>query len=45
MNLPAPQNPDFEAVVRESFGRQSLMATLGASLARVAAGAVDLDLP
>lgn len=40
-----PQNPEFEAVVRESFGRQSLMSTLGASILRVAPGEVDLALP
>ncbi len=40
-----PQNPEFEAVVRESFGRQSLMSTLGVSILRVAPGEVDLRLP
>lgn len=40
-----PENPDFEAVVRESFGRQAFMATLGASIARLTPGAVDLRLP
>ena len=39
------RNPDFEAMVRESFARQTLMATLGASVARVAPGEVDLALP
>ncbi|HXE57820.1 MAG TPA: PaaI family thioesterase [Gemmatimonadales bacterium] len=40
-----PRNPHFEAAVRESFARQSLMATLGARLARVVPGAVDVMLP
>jgi uncharacterized protein (TIGR00369 family) len=39
-----PSNPDFEAVVRESFARQSMMQTLGASLAKVAPGLVEIDL-
>jgi uncharacterized protein (TIGR00369 family) len=41
----APQNPAFEQVVRESFARQSLMATFGARIAHLAAGEVDLSLP
>jgi hypothetical protein len=28
-----PPNPDFEAVVRESFARQTFMATLGPEIA------------
>lgn len=40
-----PKNSEFEAVVRESFGRQSFMATLGASIARLVPGEVDLRLP
>jgi uncharacterized protein (TIGR00369 family) len=39
------QNPDYEAVIRESFGRQSFMATLGTSILRLEPGAVDLRLP
>jgi uncharacterized protein (TIGR00369 family) len=39
------RDPDFERRVRESFGRQEFMALLGASLAHVAAGEVDIDLP
>jgi uncharacterized protein (TIGR00369 family) len=39
------RNPDFERVVRESFARQSLMATLGAVLERVAPGEVDVAVP
>lgn len=40
-NFPA-RNPDFEAVVRESFARQPMMSTLGAELVHVAPGAVDV---
>ena len=32
------RNPDFEAAVRDSFGRQGLMATLGAELVEVGPG-------
>jgi uncharacterized protein (TIGR00369 family) len=42
--LAAP-DPGFERKVRESFARQRAMATLGASLARVVPGEVDLTLP
>ncbi|HET7902971.1 MAG TPA: PaaI family thioesterase [Candidatus Eisenbacteria bacterium] len=38
-------NPNFESVIRESFARQTFMATLGASIARVEPGEVDLRLP
>lgn len=40
-----PPDPHFEARVRDSFARQRVMATLGARLARVAAGEVDVELP
>lgn len=40
-----PRNVRFEEVVRESFSRQPLMATLGAHISRVAPGEVDIDLP
>jgi len=40
-----PQDPAFAARVRESFARQSFMATLGAELTRVAPGEVDITLP
>ena len=39
------RDPDFERRVRETFGRQEVMALLGASLARVEAGEIDIDLP
>jgi uncharacterized protein (TIGR00369 family) len=38
-------NPDFESVVRESFGRQTFMAALGAVMERVAPGEVDISAP
>lgn len=40
-----PQDPDFEARVRASFARQQVMATLGASITRVAPGEVEIQLP
>jgi uncharacterized protein (TIGR00369 family) len=40
-----PQNPEFETVVRQSFARQSFMATLGARIARLTPGEVHLGLP
>ena len=40
-----PQNPDFERLVRESFEKQQVMRTFGASLTRVAPGEVDIELP
>lgn len=38
-------NPDFEKSVRESFGRQGLMGTIGAWLVEVAPGRVVIELP
>ena len=40
-----PRNPEFEAVVRESFSRQTMMSTLGASLSLVRPGEVHVSLP
>jgi len=40
-----PQEPGFETRVRESFARQAFMATLGAALARVTPGEVEIELP
>jgi acyl-coenzyme A thioesterase PaaI-like protein len=40
-----PKDPQFEARVRRSFARQTLMATIGATLARVSPGEVDIELP
>jgi len=39
------RNPDFEARVRESFARQTIMGLLGASLERVEPGTVSVVLP
>ena len=41
----APKDPEYEAKVRESFARQSYMATLGVSIAFIAPGEVQLMLP
>lgn len=41
----AAKDPAFEARIRASFARQGLMATLGATLVRVAPGAVEVALP
>lgn len=40
-----PKNPDFAAVVRASFGRQTFMTTLGASIAHVSPGEVQVRVP
>lgn len=40
-----PRDPSYEARVRESFHRQQAMHTLGARLARVEPGEVDIELP
>jgi uncharacterized protein (TIGR00369 family) len=40
-----PRNPDFAAVVRESFARQGAMAHLGVELAAVGPGLCELRLP
>ena len=39
------QDPEFEHRIRASFARQKAMATIGASLARVDAGACEIELP
>ncbi len=44
MRFNAP-DPNFEARVRASFGRQRIMATIGAALTRVEPGAVEITLP
>ena len=43
--LNTPLDPAYEHRVRASFARQTVMATLGATLARVAPGEVAIDLP
>ena len=40
-----PRNPHFERVIRDSFAAQQLMATIGARLARVAAGEIEIRVP
>ena len=40
----APRDPDFEPRVRASFAAQRVMGTIGATLARLAPGEVDIDL-
>ena len=40
-----PKNPRFEQVVRESFAAQQHMATIGARLAHVAAGEIEIRVP
>lgn len=40
-----PRDPDYEQRVRESFARQAVMATLGATLSSVAPGEVAIELP
>jgi len=40
-----PQDPGFAARIRESFLRQGLMETLGATLARVEPGLVEIVVP
>src|SRR5687767_6527951 len=47
MNAPAfvPPDPQFAARIRESFGRQKAMVLIGASLARIEPGLVEIALP
>jgi uncharacterized protein (TIGR00369 family) len=40
-----PRNPRFEQAVRDSFAAQQLMGTIGARLARVVAGEVEIRVP
>jgi acyl-coenzyme A thioesterase PaaI-like protein len=44
-DMPEPRNPRFQQAVRDSFAAQRLMATLGARLARVAAGEIEIRVP
>jgi uncharacterized protein (TIGR00369 family) len=37
-------DPDFESRIRASFARQAVMATLGATLGRIAPGEVEIAL-
>lgn len=40
-----PRNPDFEAIVRDSFARQSFMTEIGAAIAHLEPGVCELTLP
>lgn len=40
-----PGDPGFEARVRASFSRQSIMTTLGATLTRIEPGMIEIALP
>ncbi len=40
-----PRDPDYEAKVRDSFGRQTAMKTLGAVLGKVVPGKVEIEMP
>jgi acyl-coenzyme A thioesterase PaaI-like protein len=40
-----PKNSEYQVAVRQSFERQRMMTTLGASLVRLAPGQVDLSAP
>jgi uncharacterized protein (TIGR00369 family) len=40
-----PPDPDYAARVRASFARQAMMATIGASLAAIEPGQVDITMP
>lgn len=40
-----PDNPEYAAVVRSSFDKQTFMATLGAELTLIAPGKVAIALP
>jgi len=39
-----PVDPDYETRIRESFARQGLMTTLGASLVRIAPGEIEIEM-
>ena len=40
-----PKDPEFEAKVRESFGKQTAMQSLGALIGRVEPGEVEIEMP
>ena len=42
---PPPVDPQTEQRIRESFDRQSAMATIGARLVHVAVGEVEIEMP
>lgn len=45
MSGPIVRNPDFASVVRGSFAQQGLMAHIGAHMARVGPGQVEIEVP
>jgi uncharacterized protein (TIGR00369 family) len=45
VSTPIPKDPAFQARIQASFDKQGLMRTLGASVLRIAPGAVDIALP
>jgi uncharacterized protein (TIGR00369 family) len=45
MSGPIVRNPDFASVVRGSFAQQGLMAHIGAQMARVGPGQVEIEVP
>lgn len=45
MTGPIVRNPDFASVVRGSFAQQGLMAHIGAQMARVGPGQVEIEVP
>ena len=44
MSTLTPKDPAFQARIQASFDKQGLMSTLGASILRIAPGAVDIAL-
>jgi uncharacterized protein (TIGR00369 family) len=44
-DMNSPKDPDFESRVRASFARQTLMQTIGALIAEIAAGEVAIRMP
>ena len=45
MDAFTPRDPAYEARVRDSFARQSIMTLIGAKIARVEPGLVEIQLP
>ena len=43
--MPTPADPQFAARIRDSFARQKAMALIGARLAAVEPGRVEVELP
>ena len=42
---PKPQDPDFEDRVRDNFGDQKVMHTIGARLTHLEAGKAEIEMP